>query len=437
VGVPVVLSGIAIGGLALYTSWHEIEEVYDAQLIHAAKVLRQLTEHELSEYADENESIDLIPEMEDLGYKYEQSVAFRIWQGDNPVTQSSNALPFDGLRAPAGLSTQHVRGEKWRFFVYVDTRSGITVETAERYEIRYELVRYLLLGLLIPASLFVPVVLLVVWLGTSHGLRPLARISRDIDNRDSNDLSSIEPEYTPLEIDALIRALNRLFIRLKNALDRERDFTDNAAHELRTPLAAIKMQAQALRKRGSGKSDDDESLANLLSAVQRASDLVNKLLGFSRLQKDQPVRALLDLPALVNKVVGELAGAAVARDQTLTFECLDQSVIRGDENALDIMLRNLVENSIKYTPAGGTISVTLKRISEGPAIQVEDNGPGIPDTEKQRVLQRFYRMTGSDGTGSGLGLAIAAWIAEQHQAELTLTDASPHGLICTVRFPRR
>jgi len=428
----VVLSGLAIGGFTLYSSWKEIEEVYDAQLIHEAKVLHQLTEHELSEYEDR--TINLIPETEDLGYKYERNIAFRIWHHGSAISRSANAPAFDELQAPPGLSNQRVAGERWRFFVYLDPTSGITVETSERYRIRYELIWYLLLGLLLPASLFIPVVLLVVWYGTSRGLRPLARLSRDVDSRDSDDLSSIDPARTPWEIDSLVTAINRLFKRLKDALDRERDFTDNAAHELRTPLAAIKAQAQALRPRMASAPRCNEGFANLLASIDRATRLVDKMLAFSRLQKESPRQTSVDLQSLLRETAAEMAADAVAKGQELTLETEEHVTIRGDRHALGIMVRNLIENAIKYTPSGGAISVALRRIGTRPAVEVKDNGPGIVDPEKDRVLNRFYRIAGGDSPGGGLGLAIVKWIADQHHADLSLSDAEPHGLRCTVTF---
>jgi len=433
VSIPVALSGLAIGALALYTSWHEIEEVYDAQLIHAAKVLRQLTLHELSE--DGDDEIDLIPETEDLGYKYEQNIAFRIWRDGEPVTRSRNALSFGGLRAPPGLSSQTVAGENWRFFVYLDPASGVTVETSERYGIRYELVGYLLLGLLLPASLFVPVVLGLVWYGTGRGLRPLSLLSRDVDSRHSNDLNPIEPERTPREVESLINALNRLFDRLRQALDREREFTDNAAHEMRTPLAAIKTQAQALRRRLGGDRESSRSLANLLESIDRAADLVDKLLAFSRLQKDGGTQAPVDLHGIAAAVVAELAAEASARHQTLRLALGGPAIVQGDGTALEVMVRNLVENAVRYTPSGGADDVAVAADEARVVLQVSDNGPGIPDGEKLRVRDRFYRSAGSGVAGSGLGLAIVDWIAERHRAEMLLSDSDSGGLLCTVSFP--
>lgn len=433
VGIPVVISGLAIGALALYASWHEIEEVYDAQLIHASKVLRRLTQHRLEWF--EGEAGSPIPETGDLGYKYEQNIAFRVWHDGTPIAWSANAVAFGDLQAPPGLSDQQVGGEKWRFFVHIDAESDITVETAERYHIRYELIGYLLLGLLLPASLFIPCVLAVVWVGTTRGLRPLANLSHDVDARDSDDLEAIRPTRTPREISALIAALNRLFERLERALEYERDFTDNAAHELRTPLAAIKAQAQALHRRlQAAPAKTQESLANLEVSIGRATHLVENLLSFSRLQKATPVRQDVNLSELLAELTAELAPEAVARGQDLSLDAEEDLIVRGDRSALRAMVRNLVENAIKYSPPGADIRVLLGLQDSDPLIQVVDNGPGIPDSEKARVLERFYRLGGEQATGSGLGLAIATWVAEQHRARLSLCDVDPTGLCCTVRF---
>jgi len=433
VSIPVMLSGAAIAALALNTSWHEIEEVYDAQLIHAAKVLRLLTRNEFGKR--EKGTIDLVQETEDFGYKYEKNIAFRVWRKDQLLIRSNNALVFGKVHMPPGLSDLVIDGEKWRFFVFVDPGADMTVETAERYEIRYELIRHLLFGLLLPGSLFIPVVLVLVWYGTSRGLRPLDTLSRDVDSRHSDDLGNIEAGRTPEEIEPLVNALNRLLSRLKEALDRERDFTDYAAHELRTPLAAIKTQAQALRPRLEEMPESRQSLGNLLASIDRANHLVDKLLAFSRLQKESLKTDTVILPDLLEGVVANLAPEAIARGQELTLDASRRLVVRADRHALEIMVKNLVENAIKYTPAGSDIGVSLDTVEGRITIRVVDNGPGIHDADKERVLRRFYRIENSETTGSGLGLAIVKWIADRHGATLALSDVEPTGLRCTVTFP--
>ncbi len=437
VSLPLILAGFAVGALAVTNSWHEIEEVYDAQLIHTAKVLRQIIEHELEEHQENDDSgrIELIPSTPDLGYKYERLVAFRVWHHGEPVTRSENALRFGGIEAPPGLSDQEVDGDRWRFFVNISPATGVTIETAQRYKIRYELVNYLLLGLLLPASLFVPMILGVVWHGTSRGLRPLDRLSREVDHRGSDDLHDIELGSTPRELEPVTSALNRLLKRVRETIERERDFTDNAAHELRTPLAAIKMQAQALRLRLADRADCAAGLDNLQDSIDRAGHLVDRLLSFARLQKTRPSAAPVELAALVEASVEELRPLAARRGQRLLLESDGRGRIRGDSEALDMMVRNLVDNAVKYSPAGGTIVVGVTGDMEGVHLSVTDNGPGIADRHKEKVLQRFYRIADGATTGSGLGLAIVQWVVEQHHALLRLEDAPGGGLRCRVSFP--
>jgi signal transduction histidine kinase len=439
ISIPILIAGIAIGTLAFFSSWHEIEEVYDAQLIHSAKVLRQLAGHELKEHElnekDPNH-IELIPQHPDLGYKYEKNIAFRIWKDGRFVTGSQNASAFgiSDLEAPPGLSDQIVANEKWRFFVFVDPTTGITTETSQRYEIRYELIEYLMLGLLLPAGLFIPAVLLLVWYGTSKSLRPLQQLSADMDQRHSEDMSNIEPDRIPDEVKPLLSALNRLLGRLEDSFQRERQFTDNAAHELRTPLAAIKTQAQALQKNSNHHSEYREGFSNLLVSIDRAAHMVDQLLAFSRLQTKDMEFIDMDLSELVRRNVQDLAPFAVNKNHDLTVDYDDHVVINGNQEALAILVRNLVDNAIKYTPRGGVISAKLCMKSSSPVFSVSDSGPGIDDVEKERVLDRFYRTNKSSSFGSGLGLSIVKWIADQHFATVSLTDEQPTGLRCTVTF---
>lgn len=434
ISIPVLIAGIVIGALGFFYSWHEIEEVYDAQLIHSAKVLHQLTKHELKEH--EETTIDLLPKPRDWGYKYEQNIAFRIWQDQRLITGSNSAEAFHTVSALPGLSDQVINGEKWRFFVYIDSDSNITVETAERYAIRYELIEYLTLGLLLPASLFIPAVLLLVWFGATRSLRPLRKLSADVDQRHAEDTRGIEMDRIPDEIEPLISALNRLLERLGDSLHRERAFTDNAAHELRTPLAAMKTQAQILRRRLGDIPEHREGLNNLLSSIDRATHTLEQLLAFARLQiKDLP-QDRFNLSELVGEVARELAPAATQKNQQLKVNCADNIEINGNREAMAILARNLLDNAIKYCPRKGRIWVSLQTAKGGPVFIVKDNGPGIPPADMKRVFERFYRGTNGQVMGSGLGLSIVKWVADQHGATLELVNLEPSGLQCTLTFKK-
>ncbi|KAA3624193.1 MAG: sensor histidine kinase, partial [Proteobacteria bacterium] len=206
---------------------------------------------------------------------------------------------------------------------------------------------------------------------------------------------------------------------------------------LRTPLAAIKTQAQALRRRLAGDAATRDSLANLLASIDRAGQLVDKLLAFSRMQKGRRETASIDLSVMLSDVVSGLAADAVARDQELSLDAAPGVLVRGDRDALEILVRNLVENAIRYTERSGAVTVSAHETDAGAEIVVEDTGPGIPDAEKERVLRRFYRLGNNGEIGSGLGLAIVKWVADRHGATLSLADVQPRGLRCTVAFPPR
>ncbi len=433
ISIPILIAGVAIGGIAFYSSWHEIEEVYDAQLVHSAKVLHQF----IRQFEDHSgPRVDLIPETQDWGYKYEKNIAFRIWRNQELITRTRNDKEFDAVIALPGLSDQVIDGEKWRFFVYIDPESNVTVETSERYAIRYELIEHLVLGLLLPAGLFVPVVLLLVWYGTSKSLRPLRQLSADVDQRHAEDTRSIETDGIPDEAQPLISALNRLLERLGDSIRREREFTDNAAHELRTPLAAMKTQAQVLQMKLESSPEYSDGLKNLLLSIDRATHMVEQLLAFARLQKqDSPIEEV-DLSQLVQEVIRDMAPAATKKNHQLVLDCTDNIAINGNREALAIVIRNLVDNAIKYTPHNGEIRVCLNESGRSVVLTVSDNGPGVPDAVKQRVFERFFRGDNGQIVGSGLGLSIVKWVADQYAASLELSNAQPSGLRCTLRFVR-
>lgn len=429
ISIPIILAGSLVGGFALLSAYHEISEVYDAQLSHAAKVLLQLTEREVKEH--ERYEIELGTERPDVSHRYEKNISFRIWKGSHLVTESASAEPFASINAPPGFSDQKIGDELWRFFVFVDEKDGITVEVAERYKIRTELIFQILGSFFVPALLFVPLLLVVIWWGTTRSLKPLLAASEAVDRRDANDLTPIGAERIPKEIMPLIRALNRLLRRLDTGLRREREFTDNAAHELRTPLAAMKTQTQVLLKKAGNMPDCREGLDNLHVSIDRAAHMVDQLLSFARMQSRDLEFRDVNVSDLVANVLQELSPLAVVRKQECEAEIAEGVNVRGNSEALTIMIRNLIDNAIKYTPAQGRILVTLKK--DG-LLSVADNGPGIPDSEKGKVLERFTRGSKAKSDGSGLGLAMVKWACDLHKAELVLSDNKPQGLAVTVRM---
>ena len=427
--IPVLVAGCIVGSVAMYFAYHEISEVYDAQLSHAAKVLLQLTEHEVVEH--ESYEIELGAERDDISHRYEKNITFRIWKGTHLVTESHKAEEFENVQAPPGFSDQHIAGETWRFFVFMDEHNDITVEVAERYHIREELIAQILGSFFLPVVLFIPLLFLLVWFGTSRSLKPLLGISEAVNERDTNELKPIEVDRIPEEVMPLIKALNGLLDRLETGVKRERAFTDNAAHELRTPLAAMKTQTQVLLKKAKDIPDCKDGLDNLHASIIRASHMVDQLLAFARMQSEDIEFFDLDFSASLSSVIRELTPLAVAKNQILEADITENIMLQGNEDALGIMVRNVVENAIKFTPEQGKITIAL---SQDGTLTIADNGEGIPDSEKEAVLERFKRGKKATENGSGLGLAMVEWAARKHSAVLTLDDNKPQGLLVTIKM---
>jgi two-component system OmpR family sensor kinase len=237
----------------------------------------------------------------------------------------------------------------------------------------------------------------------------------------------------------LVQELNLLFGRVRTAFDTQQNFVADAAHELRTPLAALKLQVQSL-ERSDQRADSAEArklaISRLSAGIERATRLVEQLLVLARQEASAAPHQPVVLADLAKRAVADLIGVAQNKHIDLGLQRADGGEVEGQPEALMILLRNLVDNAIKYTPSGGTVDVSVAAEQGALSVTVEDSGPGIPPEERERVFDRFYRVPGSDAAGSGLGLAIIKSIAERHGATLTL-GASERlgGLAATVRFP--
>ncbi len=425
---PVLLACALIALLAFAFSWHEIEEVYDAQLVHSAKVLLQLAEHEIT--ANPGQPITLGAENPNLHHKYEKKMAFRLWYAEHLVTYSANAASFGGLEAPPGFSDQTINGKPWRFFVFIDPSRDLRVETSERYAIRYELIGQLMTSLIAPALLFIPAIMFAVWFGVRRSLRPLLGLSHSVDRRHSTDLTPVDDTGVPAEVLPLVQAMNRLFQRIADSFRREREFTDHAAHELRTPLAAMKTQTQVLIKKTAAMPECRDGLDNLHATIIRATHLIEQLLSMARLQNENLPLVETDVVACVREAAASLAAIAHEKETTIDLRVPDRMMMAGHHDSLVMMARNIIDNAVKYAPPRGTVTVSLTPA----ALTVADNGPGLSDADKARVFGRFVRADKSGQTGSGLGLSIAQWVADMHGAQISLIDNAPCGLVVTVAF---
>lgn len=426
---------LLLAAMSYFSARHEIEELFDAQLAQSARVLLGLTLHELEE---ENEpdiaGIDIVGVP--WGHKYEEKIAFQIWSGEKLLLRSPNA-PVTPMTSASGYRDELIEAKPWRVFLLADPAHNVRIAVGESYEVRDELIFDILLNTLLPILLILPLLALIIWTGVGRGLGPLKKVAGEIAQRSPSQLQPLAVRDTPEEIRPLADSLNRLLGRLDEALESERRFTANAAHELRTPLAGLKTQAQ-VALRATSEPQRIQMLNKILEGVDRATHLVGQMLTLARLDPDAAAAQYgpVDLVQTTVAVVAERAPAALEKNIEIELAEDSRGTVNGDAAALAILIRNLVDNAIRYTPSGGRVEVSVATRVEGVTLTVTDNGPGIPELERARVFERFYRAPGSGGQGCGLGLSIAQRIAELHGASIELAaPVTGSGLRVTVRFP--
>lgn len=388
-----------------FDAHHEIDELFDAQLAQSAQVLLAQAGHDLKDARDDDDGI--ATEIAGAGHKYERKIAFQIHDEHGRLLLRSASAPVESLaRQENGYAEVTIAGKSWRVYTLKDDENEILVQVGERHEVRNELAASVALRLLLPLGVTLPVLALLIWLAVGKGLSPLRRISSEVEQRDPSNLAPLEGYGVPIEIAPLLHALNDLLGRLDRALESERRFTADAAHELRTPLAALKIQAQVAR-RAESEAQRVAALDNLIVGVDRATHLTGQLLTLARLEPtsgNTVMMASCDVAAIARQVLADLAPSALEKEIELELSSPDSAEIKGNADMLAILLRNLVDNAIRYTPMKGGVSVSLMAEQGRVRLEVLDSGPGIPEQERQRVFDRFYRILGSEAAGSGLGL---------------------------------
>lgn len=427
IGFPTVVAGLLVALLAFTFSWKEVDEVYDAQMAHMARVLVDLSKKQVE--TGTYNKIQMESEVTRIQHSYERKTGYRLWYKNDLMIESFKAHDFGDLRPDDGFSNLRIKNKPWRFFVYED--NDFRVEISERYAIRYELIGQLVISLVLPALLFLPVLMFLVWVGTEKSLKPLVRLSGDVDVRKMDDLNPIPAENIPLEVTPLVQAMNRLFLRIGESFRREREFTDHAAHELRTPLAAMKTQTQVLMKKAALIPEYQDGLENLHATIDRTSHMLEQLLSLARLQNEKFPLHKIDLSELVHDVLDDVASHIRAKNQILETHIGESIMINGHEYSLSIMLRNLIDNAIKYTPQNGRIVVTLDKSRH---LMIADSGPGISNENKKKAFQRFSRFDKTGQSGTGLGLSIVQWIVDAHQARVRLEDNKGSGLVVRIEW---
>lgn len=409
---------------------HEIEEIFDAQLARSARILLAQVGHE----ADEAE----IEYGEDF-HKYELKIVFQVWDDEGKLILRSANAPEEALvmRGGEGFEDVRIDGRAWRVFSHWDGKHRLLVQVGERHDVRDELTESVVTHLFYPFVFAAPLLALLIWLGGGRGLAPLRGIAAEVACRAPQHLTPLEAGGAPDEIRPLVESLNGLLARLDTALENERRFTADAAHELRTPLAALKTQAQ-VAQRSVVEDERRHALRQVVEGVDRATHLVEQLLTLARLDPERglPHVAVVALRPLAVECAALLVPSALEKHIELSVAEGDGAV-SGDAAMLGVLLRNLIDNAIRYTPGGGWVKVAVRHEAARVVVEVCDSGPGIAPAERGQVLRRFYRVLGSGADGSGLGLSIVQRIAELHGATLELGESEAGGLAARVSFPMR
>ncbi len=355
----------------------------------------------------------------------------QIWGSDGTQIFASSG-PVLPAQALLGFSDISVAGARYR--VYTLQGRDRIVQIAQDLDARTGRARLLAMRAVLPVLLLAPLLMLAVWWLIDRSLAPLERMRRQVARRPAEDLSPLPEGGVPQEVLPLVRELNLLFGRVRLAFAAQQQFVADAAHELRSPLTALKLQAQALRRPGNGAPDP--AVARLNEGIERAIQTLAQLLVLAR-QDGAPDAGWqqVDLQEVARAAIGDVLPLAQARRIDLGLATAEPLAVRGQREPLEILLRNLLDNAVKYAPAGGRVDLSLVTGGGAPCLVVEDSGPGIPPAERQRVFDRFYRVAGTEAMGSGLGLAIVQAIAARHGASVQL-DASPRlgGLRVQVRF---
>lgn len=433
---------------------HEVEELFDAQLATSARVLQGLLAPRLQQLNSRGQPLLLqaelgspqstdtlawldIGEATDLGHKYEKKLAFQVWHAEGQLLARSASAPATAL-APmtAGYATvAHVdeqgRRHLWRVFTLLAGEQRYQV--AERDDVRGELAAYIAWQSIAILLLVVPLLLLSLSLLLHRGLLPLEQLARLLRERGPHALTPINPGPLPGELQAISDSLNALFERLDRAFQRERQFAGNAAHELRTPLAALAIHAE-----NALSAPDDEarrhSLAQMQAGLARTTRVVEQLLALARVE---PMAAAGDWQLLsLAELLRQPCGLPAQQDGRVQFEIADAGLVRGNATLLQLALRNLVDNACRYSPPATMVRVQLGNDGGRVLVRVCDQGPGIAPEWRSRMLEPFVRGEGQAQPGSGLGLAIVRQIVELHQGQILLGDgAQGRGLCVSLWLP--
>jgi two-component system sensor histidine kinase QseC len=431
-----VLGGIALvwlatGLLSYRDARREIDALLDAHLAQAAALLGAQASHDLEEIETEHEAEP---------HRYARQVAFQVWERGRTLRVHSANAPDQRLSAQAeGFSDVEIDGRRWRVFSTWADRRRVLIQVGEERAGRERLAAAIAANFLMPMVLALPVLGVLVWLAVRWGTRPLATLRAQVLQRDPDNLAPVDVADPPAEVAPLVASLNRLLERVRASIESERRFTADAAHELRTPVAAVRAHAEVARA-ATDETERRAALDSIIAGCGRAAHAIDQLLTLARLDpadaggRHEPC----DLRAVTREVLADLAPTAVARGVEVALTPGTAATVPGNRGLLGVLVRNIVDNAVRYSAPGDAVDVDVVPDAAGVRLVVTDQGPGVPAADRPALGRRFSRLPGSRETGTGLGLSIVKRIAELHRATVEFRDgAGGRGLTVVVAFPAR
>lgn len=439
--ILVLLGDVLISWLVLRDSHHEIEEVYDAQLAQSARLLQGVLAQRAPGDNDWNRLYQAFDAaMSRVGedgaaHPYETRLTFQVWRSDGQLLVRSAEAPE--LKVPPATLGSHdlvENGHDWCAFLLKDPQQGLLIWVGERDDIRQDLIQRIVGHTLWPSVIGVPLLAALIWLTIGWGLQPLRAMAHTIRGRNTETLKPLNLRPLPHDLEPMQTALNRLLQQIDNLLARERRFIADAAHELRTPLAILRIHAQNAQL-ASTPQQREEALEFLVSAVDRATRIASQLLTMARIEPRlaNPDRCDVELTALVREELAELTPLALAKGIELILDSDHHCLVKTDPVALAIALQNLVTNALNFAPPGSEVRVQVQPQASGAVyISVEDAGPGIDEGQYARLFERFYSQ--GHANGAGLGLAIVQMIVSKIGSTLQLYNLPQGGLCAELRI---
>ncbi len=394
----------------------DIRKSLDSQLRYTAELISALT-HE-----DPHKQIQL-----NLKKVQFQHFQFQLFNEHNQLLLRSQAAPLtEYTNIQKGFLTADIQDETWRFYINTDTRNGERIIVAGKVATIDALALTVFKNTVVIMMIAILILALLICLITEYSLRYIKQLSSALTNRAATHLAPIKTADSPEEFKPLVAEMNNLFTQIRQTMERNKRFASDAAHELRTPLAALKTQAEVARK---SQDDSERSLAlrNVIKGVDRSTHLVEQLLTLGRLGPEATLNDItpIDPEKLAAEIVALLVPKAIKKNIEIELIANEhEQFILANEISIAILMRNLVDNAIRYTPENGFVKVSILSSSKLVIFRVEDSGPGIPEDLHARIFERFYRVLGTEQTGSGLGLAIVKQVADLHRAKIKLSKPS-------------